>query len=1469
MEGSHTLSDSDIHITDIDIPPVWIRGVHVDGTQAKKQAVEIDNNANMYLFPKLMFKLQSDRTYRSIRIETKAGDISNCEPHKLPLPGTCEFKVAAKAAVTKGITKAPEELQWCELRIPRKHIIFPPAALRPTKEFEEATRYALQLRTDNEKFIELQHVFREFGYYYPYWITTGGDPDLLRDNPDIDGWLESTTTRQVLVMPFDVNPIYDILGHEVSSEVQRIYRIQYSQPTPLVDTLIEADNSKTNALIRMSQTCGKVGVTKGVHFGGLLSEEDAVELVNETDITKLMRSVSVAGNPRIECIVRRTILGTSVSTHAFLPNDFQDKTAEDSGFMKAAVDYHTKSNSGELQPSTREMRYFVMYVTYREFVFDSKYIKGTDKLKQAVIKALAMKSNEEKYQELQKVFGSFGYYYPSSISLGGRLAYKAFPNDPSGAWLSKNGIENIDRLIMRGNPDSHYKEDIKIETIGGSSTVTGCQDWIESIRINQTRTQFGPLKPIYELLEDEQRAQVLQLYNWNHSHVDSVPEIPKGLHFDGTEAEYHAFEITKDRNHSKTMMLRNFSVQPKVEHVKRYSKDFKHIENYLSLDIETTRELPGDVGFVSGSDGAYKERGIAIEHHCSKTETTQDIAYVTCKELQLYDDFIQPTSQFKESIKSALLVGREDHNTYCALQDVFQRFGYYYPSSVQIGGRVVFKVPSQNPEDQSPTQGKTFENAYKQSLETGTDHGPEIVEITQAEPDNQEYLGSESSGAVVKNDQRLSKEIKINAIENLLTKSERWNSIGGDSVLLLLNNVKGWINTVELNQTITQHKGLRPIYELLDEEQRHKIRKTYESIILKDGRVRYGYPLELTNYEHILENERESASETPHIPTETLYEKLLGQVFSDNSMAILFCRSACADYGFSIIEEEATDQITYIYCSHSTIHDEQDEENKDDFDRSIVEDEEGEKKNESFCQWGVILAKNNEAQWQFQKLANNDESVHNHTLAIQETGTSRASRVKKKGKCIIRLVAERPVYAQSATGPQYVRYGDIVRVQKFFLEDEWRFISASEASDHSLVDEHLKNELKSSEFDSLWFETLIRATIYLSKYRKIVPCPLTSNEDEDEDKGQSNAIHDKEQTTDSYDYVRTNDIIIFESQVTLSGTIRVQMHLEYRHSISIVCTEAYYKSCRLRIRQMSQYIFQRNQDILNSKERIEQDELEIAKKHKNHGPCQWIIGKAYMSGLCGFAIDNTQALKHLQLAANQDCGDGIYELGNLYWKVEEYQKALDTYEKAALLSVRDVYCKLGDLYHTGFFIPQQTNVYAIPQDYKMAFMHYSIGGIFGDATAALKVGEYYEKGLIEEFGIDHNKALRWCEYVSNKLDIPKATSAVGRIKHTMANAAKDPSEADSLRREAYNAFEKVVMVEPYAKFMVAVYNLNGWGCQQPDPVLGFNILLSLVETGFDKVLDGIAKCYEYGVGVERDPAKASAYHELAVQMGAQ
>ncbi|KAG0167742.1 hypothetical protein DFQ30_005712 [Apophysomyces sp. BC1015] len=1256
-------------------------------------------------------------------------------------------------------------------------------------------------------------------------------------------------------MSLDFNPIYDLLDDEVSSEVQRIYKMQYYQLRSQIDITPETEYNTVNTLIHRSRTSGQIGVIKGVHFGGYLSEEDSVELANKNHIGRFIQSVSIAGKPQIKCMVRRTLLGTDIGTHAFLHEDFLGDSIEDSGFMRAAIANHIEMNGGELRPSARGTRYFVMYVTYRELVFDPKYIKGKDKFKQAVVKALRMKSDKEKYQELKKVFGHFGYYYPSSITLGGRMVYDAYQTDPSGVWSVKDGIQAVDRVLKK----STFDRRTNIQTIGGSTAFMVCQDWINSTRTNQVRTQFGSLRPMYELLDENQRVQVLKVYDGYMKYIGDFPNLARGIHLDGLEADKQAIELKKVDAFTKMFMLRKFSGQPIVEYTKRSIRGPKRPVRSLSLDIEAGSEQLGSHGFISGAEGAYKERSLTYEQQPINSGAPYHTVYVTCKEvrdpyniyqkkkkLHLYDEFIQATSQFKECITKALQTEGDFYDKYYALQDVFQQFGYYYPSTIRFGGRVTCKVPPRTEQEQGASQGNNFgavlETPYKNSGD------PEPVLHMTAEPEeiNQENINTNDRETELGLEKDVSKTITVTAFENTFERSEYLNAIGGRSEELLRKNVKKWINTIASSQTTILFKGLRPLYELLDDEQRSKVQQIYESVVFTDEHIRYNYLLEMTTHEYILEKDRSYASNAIHVQT-------------------------------------AIRQWSFV---------------------------ENEQQQERVCQWGVMLFENADAQWEFQKFASAEESEHNHELSVQETEshhepkddkppTSRITENKLIGRIAIKLTAENASCNLDDPDNQYVRYGDVVRLQ--FIKDVDEVLQRSDTTYIHLSDslrdpqfEHMKDDLRKTDLDIQWYKIL-------GMHRRIVPCLVNDYNDmietdsasdyseANEKIDVSSSLHEQDEDSvfssedmpsksdeaekmlSDSDYVRNGDFIAFESLAAIDGGKKLylrggvgQLDSEAADDIH----ESRSATVGWHVQHINEYKTMKEWDAATTAAGKLKARVAVLKQRasQNKSNDQLSLGKAYLYGYVGLDIDIDEALKYLTKADKQGHWGAPYELGNAYWITGAYRTAMDMFEKSTLYPTFEACRAIGDLYHTGFSPTNTDDHFVIHEDHRKSFLHYVIGAIFGDPKAALTVGEYLEKGRNEDFGIDHSKALRWYEHVNDKFAIPLAGLAVGKLKHAMAIITTDPKEADELHQEAYRVFETAAMSESYAAYMLAMYHLNGWGGQKCDPPLGFKILQSLIESGLDVVFSTIASCYQLGVGVILDLEKASIFRELASRM---
>ncbi|KAG0181761.1 hypothetical protein DFQ28_002564 [Apophysomyces sp. BC1034] len=1387
-----------------DIPSEWVQGIQLNGKRVDKQALEIKNDGKVHYYPDDgLLSISAGKMGEPENIGKPTPDHMGFIPDQFPLSGAQGFRAASRAAADKTDDQLHDTPKMIEIHIPRRHIRLPPATLRANKQFKQAIDDALHMPNDDSKFEALQNVFKDFGYYYPCWITVGGkfvypptkdsslgrkarrkikavmeqkldwkafggNVHLLTTASDIEGWFESTAKNQVFLATLEMNPTYSLLDDAISSEIERIYSIQYP-PAP---------HPTNPPLYKYPETHPRIGTAKGIHFGGYLSNENVIELINEVDFSEILKDTTVAGKPRIECSVRRPMFGTSAN-----------------------------------------------------LAFDRKLIKGTEKLKEAVRKALNTPTNDGKYQELQKVFGHFGYYYPSVVRLG------------------------------------------------GSAQFTECRDWIKTIRTNQTRIQFKSVKPLYELLDKDQQQQVKSVYDGNTEDMDSFPELTSGIHFDGTRVDEQAIELAKHDMFSKTLMLKTLSDYTNSQRIQRTTLTKLNFENYVSLEIKTYHELPGSYGFKAGAEAAYKERLQSCKQDSTKPGESFHVAYIAYKELHLHDDLIKASDGFKNSIDEALQAGPYDNDKYSALQNVFQRFGFYYPSTIVLGGRMIYNVDNDDCRD----------DRYKDSR-TNTDEGPIIHEIDASE-ENSDLEGVGCSAETKEGS-------KCNAVDELaasLQKHHLREAIGGDSYLLLWNDVDGWIDSIKSNNVIVQLKGLKPLYELLDKDKRFQVQQIYESIILNDNSLCYNYSLETRICGQFMKNVQHNSSKTIHVSTESLYENLLKKPFSDSESATKYCHDACLESGFLVTEKKIKNKMVGFFCSHG--YSPQNESHTPPTSQ----------KQAHLCQWSIMLYTDDKNQWRFKNFPGSKESKHNHSLGFQtgesslvpakdapgpvpakdargfipaeaESPTSLDNDEEPKSAMIIKIVPGRPISMDDPTS-RYVRYGDVVRLQYIQQDDGTRisgmeFIQASKLQLFNGSQLYLKDEypfngsnLNDTDVDFEW---------------TVVPCLKhfdfdTSDESDSEEEYEAteSSFSVSEAGTeglDNYGYVRNGDAVLFKSQRTLDGPKKMYLdgHTSW-FSIRLQqnSQEFIYNTAAWHIQAANECELSRKMEMLYSIETKNQKDLDYIKsKADGNDPYfLYIMGHTLLYGLRGLSVDRSGASEYLIKATSQGHHQAHHELGKLWWRMGKYSQAMDMLVKAAYLPVIEACRDLGDIYHAGFSSPNKDNSYVVIQDYKKAFMYYSMGGILGDSRSALMTGSYLEQGYHEDFGVDYYKALQWYELAKTQQGGDLADLKIGKLKHTMASKSKDPSEAERFRQEAYESFGAAAASDPSARLMVAVYTLNGWGGRTQDSALGFEILLGLTESGLRVALAGLAECYSQGIGVERNSDMASTFLKLSGQKG--
>ncbi|KAI8137860.1 hypothetical protein BJV82DRAFT_583344 [Fennellomyces sp. T-0311] len=278
-----------------------------------------------------------------------------------------------------------------------------------------------------------------------------------------------------------------------------------------------------------------------------------------------------------------------------------------------------------------------------------------------------------------------------------------------------------------------------------------------------------------------------------------------------------------------------------------------------------------------------------------------------------------------------------------------------------------------------------------------------------------------------------------------------------------------------------------------------------------------------------------------------------------------------------------------------------------------------------------------------------------------------------------------------------------------------------------------------------------------------------------------------------------------------------------------------------------------------------------AAEKDRHCESLYQLGLFHKLGRAGLEANLTVARNYFTRASDQGHPRAKFELAHILWRKQEYQDAFHLYDIAAKLAVPEALRELGNLYHQGF--PP-----VLPRDYGRAFNCFCEAAQLLDATAALMVGTYFEEGYLEQqpgapsIGMDRDQALQWYETAYRLGCGSLAELAIGNLKHKMADelGPEASEEAEDLREEAFVWFSEVAREfreeTQHANIMIALYHIHGWGRIPVDPEHGFEQLREIAEIGGTQAYAEIARCYDEGIGVERDISRALLYWELAAEV---
>ncbi|KAG0178091.1 hypothetical protein DFQ28_000446 [Apophysomyces sp. BC1034] len=207
--------------------------------------------------------------------------------------------------------------------------------------------------------------------------------------------------------------------------------------------------------------------------------------------------------------------------------------------------------------------------------------------------------------------------------------------------------------------------------------------------------------------------------------------------------------------------------------------------------------------FRAGAEAGY---GKHLKHSENSTKQIhRSVLYISCGEIRLSRGAFEATESLKKEVAGALLLP-EDNDIYQALQTIFQKYGYFYPSTILIEG---------SNEDR-------MENRRDAGIHIGL--GP--VELG---------IGGSSN--------HLYSKVKAEILQG-----KNLQAIGGCPHILVNESceLENWTNTIKSKPKIIQYRHIQPLYHLLEDDQRQKIQQIYDGA-KHSGVIRYNRILSMKN----------------------------------------------------------------------------------------------------------------------------------------------------------------------------------------------------------------------------------------------------------------------------------------------------------------------------------------------------------------------------------------------------------------------------------------------------------------------------------------------------------------------------------------------------------------------------------------------------------------------------------------------
>ncbi|RUS23196.1 hypothetical protein BC937DRAFT_90780 [Endogone sp. FLAS-F59071] len=250
----------------------------------------------------------------------------------------------------------------------------------------------------------------------------------------------------------------------------------------------------------------KIDPTNSPTFSGVLHKKSSDEMVFQTNWTK-----------------------------AFVDNHMNQGAAE-ACFHQVTLEVQDNTGKVELRDSHRfvKYRYHISQKVKATIMLKKTNLTAAQEFTQAIRQALSMQNDIEKGSELRKVFQEYGYFWPISVSIGGKVIWSAeytesansasrkFSDEVKASLLAKMATFEGSQVGVGGsvgwaterevsNSAESSKLTINEKIKGGNASSNSLATWENSVDTDASTWDIvsrANVKPIWQMLEDDLRDEV-------------------------------------------------------------------------------------------------------------------------------------------------------------------------------------------------------------------------------------------------------------------------------------------------------------------------------------------------------------------------------------------------------------------------------------------------------------------------------------------------------------------------------------------------------------------------------------------------------------------------------------------------------------------------------------------------------------------------------------------------------------------------------------------------------------------------------------------------------------------------------------------------------------------------------------------------------------------------------------------------